>query len=247
MQRIGHGALCAGAILGVFAGAGHESLASDDVAGALTQALEASLAGALDGRLEGEVLRVPNALRKVEPDSIRVEWLKAPREGTQSVVVRVEGRSADRGKPSVRKFFVPVRLRAPRHVLVATRSLVAGELIQEGDVVLKPRIEDSTHRGTSLDPRALIGVRVFDGIAAGETVTKSALELPAPVARGTEVDVVVRRRALTIATRGTLERGTRPGTTAIVRVEGGGIEGGTRLVRGVLVGTTVLAGEGAAR
>ncbi|MBK8014081.1 MAG: flagellar basal body P-ring formation protein FlgA [Deltaproteobacteria bacterium] len=216
---------------------------SDEVEGTVEGALERALEMSLDGRFVGEVVRAPSALRKLDRAEFRIVWLKAPREGVQSVVVHVVDDDATSSRPRPRKFFVAVRLRAPKNVLVATRALAPGEMIQDGDLIFERRAESAGQVGTSLDPRALVGLRVFEAMALGDVVTQRAIELPPPTARGTEVEVVVQRGALTIATRGTLERGTRPGAEALVRI-GGGLEGGSRLVRGVLVGGRVLAEKG---
>ena len=145
------------------------------------------------------------AALEVEPSMVAIEWPRPPRAGTSSVRVRWAGQQSR---------FVPVTVAVKVAVAVATRDLVPGQMITAADIHLEERALAS-----GLEPAPLaIGLTTTTAIAAGTVVAAGAVIRPAPIARGTAVTVLVRRRGLRVTAHGTLERAARPGEPALVRL-----------------------------
>ncbi len=173
----------------------------------------------LPAELAITAVHVPRSLAKLDLDGTRVDvdFPSAPRIGRASVKVRIAG-----DRP--RTVFVPVTVAPLLEVAVATRSLVAGEVVSEGDV----RWE---HRAGAAAAAAPIGQQVAAPISAGEVLDDARLTAPPPVARGTSVSVEARRGGVVIQTRGKLEGSARIGARVRVRLLNGALIDG-RLAAG---------------
>ncbi|MCB9562641.1 MAG: flagellar basal body P-ring formation protein FlgA [Kofleriaceae bacterium] len=169
--------------------------------------LRAAIAAGVPATLGVVDVEAPAAVRQARGEIV-VRWPRAARARWLSVEVDVgAGRAATTG-------WVQVELGTLRAVVVATRDLAAGERLDAADVAIEARPVD----GLQVVPAALAGRKVLTAVRRGEPVTADAVELPPPVARGTEVDVVVERGGVTIAARGTLEADARVGAEVAVRV-----------------------------
>jgi flagella basal body P-ring formation protein FlgA len=162
-------------------------------------------------------------------DEVSIAWTSPPRAGTISVRIRL----ADR-----RELFALVKLVEMRRGLVTTRALAKGERIAAGDLKMR-LVANAGERSLDVAPAALIGRPTNVSLAAGKALSENDVDLPPPLARGTEVQVVVRRGAVVITSRGVLERAARVGAWTSARVQVS-----LRSVRGVLADSSTLIAEG---
>ncbi len=183
--------------------------------------------------LIGEV-SVPATFVPEEGDEVRAKWRRTPKEGNAFALVELM-----RNDRVQRRAFVRVKLLAVHEVLVAQRELAEGDVIGEGDIALEPRIGTE---GISLVPVSLVGSTLLKDVEFGQLINATNLELPAPVARGSAVKVVVNVGSARIESHGRLEETARPGEQVRVRVRAT-----RKVVRGVLLDakTVRMAGEGA--
>lgn len=180
-------------------------------------------------------VRVPRALAgAADAADVVVTFVTAPRAGRASVKVALRDAAGH-----TRAGWATLVVARVRTVLVAARALPAGATLAAGDVITADR-PDGGPAGLELAPDALIGATLTDALAAGAALPAGAVTLPAPVARGAAVRVIVRRGAIAITARGTLERSARPGERVATRVAAT-----DRVVEGRLVGadTVVVLGE----
>jgi flagella basal body P-ring formation protein FlgA len=145
------------------------------------------------------------AAREVAPDDVTIAWPSAPHAGRVNARVTIRGAHGKR-------LWAAVTLAPEADVAVATRALAVGDVIGAADVTHERRAAAS--RG----PAIVVGARVTAAIAAGDVIDARAIELPPPVARGAEVTVQIRRGALCVHARGTLDRPGRIGDDAAVRL-----------------------------
>ncbi len=194
----------------------------------------------LDARVTAEVERtlpsglaiasvsVPDALsrRASHRDVVALRWRRPPAKGRVVVQVLVHKRNG-----RIKKGWARVELVALGNVLVAAVELEAGAIIEAGDL----RVEERPQSDGELQvaPSYLFGSRVVVARRMGDTVRTDDVSMPMPVARGTDVRVIVRRGGAIVATRGILESKSRVGTSARVRVAGRVLSG--RLTRSDLV------------
>jgi|GEM_PF-1919862 len=183
--------------------------------------------------LIGEV-SLPATFVPEEDDEVRAKWRRSPKEGNAFALVELM-----RGGTVQRRAFVRVKLIAVHEVLVAQRELSEGDVIGEGDIALEPRIGTE---GIALAPVSLVGSSVLKDVEFGQLINATNLELPAPIARGSAVKVVVHVGAARIESHGRLEVTARPGEHVRVRVRAT-----RKVVKGLLVDakTVELASEGA--
>lgn len=161
-----------------------------------------------------------------------VEWRTAPRAGRVSVRVAVYQKEKIVGQG-----WAQLEIAAVRAVIVAKRAIRAGDPVSQGDIALERR-PSSENGAWEVDPAVLFGSPAMRDIRAGEIVTKLSVSGPPPIARGTGVDVVVRRGGVVVSTRGTLERAARPGEASSARTSAG------LLVKGRLTDGHTLLVEG---
>ncbi len=195
----------------------------------------------LDARVTAEVERtlpsglaiasisVPDALRRhvSRHDIVALHWRRPPTKGRSVVQVLVHKRSG-----RIKKGWARVELVALGNVLVAAVLLEAGSVIKAGDLRVEERPQSD---GSELQfaPSYLFGSRVVVARRIGETLHAHDVSMPMPIARGTDVRVIVRRGGVIVSTRGVLESKSRVGSTTRVRVAGRVLAG--RLTRADLV------------
>jgi flagella basal body P-ring formation protein FlgA len=194
-------------------------------------AAEAEVRALVEATLPADLALVDlDAPADLAATDLEVRWKAAPRAGKSRVLV-LTGPATQR-----RTRWVAIELAQKLAVPVARRSLAAGTVLSANDV----SIEDRAAPGAlALDASAVVGLRVRRPIAAGAALTEADVELGPPLARGTEVEVVVRSGALAITSRGKLESAARVGDQVRVRVEAT-----RRIVSGRLTGagTVLVAG-----
>lgn len=148
---------------------------------------------------------------EVEPGAVSIEWRRAPRPGSLSV--RLSVRLGDETHHSWARLSIGERA----EVVVVARALSAGGSVALGDLRLERRTV-AAGSGWRLSPRALVGAAVLADARAGELVDGAVVAEPAPVARGSAIDVQIRSGRMIVSTRGILERRARPGAAARVRL-----------------------------
>lgn len=180
---------------------------------------------------------VPESLGR-RRGTVAASWVGALREGpmTALVVTRDGGREVGRG-------YARVDVRKLREVLVTRRALRAGDRLVADDVEARWR-PIAEGQGMKLAPDLLAGAAVTRDLATGALVTDADVARPAPLPRGTQVRVLVRRGVITVEATGTLERAARPGESAVAQLASA--SAGHRLVSGRLVDATTLVNEGEA-
>ena len=162
----------------------------------------------------------------VAPGDVSVVWPQAPRAGRSSA------RVAYKAGKAAKRTWVPITIAALGPAAVATRELHAGDVIRSAD------IRSEARPGTHAAPASVIGAQVTTTIAAGAAIDAAAIAQLPPVARGTEVTLRVRRAGFLVTAKGALDRATRVGTAAVVRlanrtlVHGTLIDGATVEVQG---------------
>jgi flagella basal body P-ring formation protein FlgA len=199
--------------------------------------MEAEVAAQVSAAIPGDLalvdVQVPKTLAATRGE-VTVEVRATLRSGRSSVKVTVHGKN---GKE--KSGWATVVLGVLRPVLVAQRPLAAGDRLAGGAVVVEQRAVDAS-RACDLSPAVLASATMKVSVPAGGVVVCTAIERPAPVARGSQVRILVKRGAVTIAASGQLEQSVRPGEPAMAR-----LEGSQRILRGKLVdsGTFVMEGE----
>lgn len=156
--------------------------------------------------------------------AMALSWRRAPRAGTFSIQAVVTGK--DRAQT---RGWLRIKLAELRAVVVAARPLAAGATIGAGDLALEPR-PVGRDAGWEIEPHTLIGASVLADAPAGAVVDGTIVSEPAPVARGTQLKVFVRRGRVRVSTAGVLEAPARPGEIGRVRIGGGRKVARARLV-----------------
>jgi flagella basal body P-ring formation protein FlgA len=182
----------------------------------LTQIIGDRAAVGLPAELAITAVHLPRSLAGLDLDgtTVDVDFPAAARPGRASVKVRLRA-------PRARTVFVPVTIGRVLDVAIALHDLAPGEVITAADVRWERRAADPT---TASAP---VGQQVTAVISAGDVLDDARLTAPPPMARGTEVHVVVRRGVVTIHARGKLEQAARLGAPARVRLGTGTFVSGT--------------------
>jgi flagella basal body P-ring formation protein FlgA len=170
--------------------------------------IRAKLAPSLPAGLDVARIHLPRDLAAIDtaPGRVVIELPRELRAGRPSIKLTIRGR---------RSTWVPVSIAALSDVAVAQRPLAAGDVIDDGDVVIERRaIADFAPAPAA----TLIGASVVHEIAAGAAIAARDVSLPPPLSRGTQVAIDVRRGAVHIRGTGTLELAARPGEPASARV-----------------------------
>lgn len=194
-------------------------------------AAEAEVRAQVEATLPADLALVDlDAPADLATTDLEVRWKAAPRAGKTRILV-LTGPETQR-----RTRWVAIELAQKLAVPVARRAIAAGSVLSAADVATEER---ATPGALALDASALVGLRVRRAISAGAALTEADVELGPPLARGTEVQVVVRSGALAISSRGRLESAARVGDQVRVRVEAT-----RRIVSGRLTGagTVLVAG-----
>ncbi|RMH40719.1 MAG: flagella basal body P-ring formation protein FlgA [Deltaproteobacteria bacterium] len=201
-------------------------------AGDIEADVRARVDAALPADLAVDTIELSPALRAVDAQRVGLSWRGAPRAGIVTVQVIAHSAGGETVRGWARLALVPVR-----RVLVAARALEEGRAIGAGDLTMDARAV-ARGQGWQMAPAALLGRRVLRDVPAGAVIGPEDVEEPAPVARGTDVTVVVARGAVRVEAAGVLERSARPGERTAVR-----LLATRRVVSGILIdSTTVVMG-----
>lgn len=120
---------------------------------------------------------------------------------------------------------VPVNLSIVRakDVVVAARTIPAGTVLRQRDLVLKRRSITQKHDETRYvtDPALLIGLRTRRAVADGLPLLLDMVDNPPVIRRGEPVRVQIARGAISVTVRGTARDGGRLGDRVRVQTEQG--------------------------
>jgi flagella basal body P-ring formation protein FlgA len=163
----------------------------------------------------------------VDPARVAIELPRQLRAGRASIKLTVRGHHTA---------WVPVAVAALTDVAIAQRELAPGDVIGDADFAIERR---ATADAAAAAPRALAGAQVTTAIAAGAPIGARSVALAPPLARGTQIEIDVRRGAVHVRGTGTLELAARPGEPATARLTA------TRIVvHGTLVApATLIVGD----
>jgi flagella basal body P-ring formation protein FlgA len=174
-------------------------------------------------------VHVPAVLASLDvaPSSVTVEVPGELKLGRPSIKVTVRGK---------RTIYVPVTVGKMTVVAIVNRAVTEGDVLTAADVTIEERATDVKAPAPAA---SVIGATMTHPLADGATIQRDDVVLAPPLARGTQVAIVMQRGGVRVRATATLEASARPGQEAVVRV------GQTRtLVRGLLVApSTVIVGE----
>jgi flagella basal body P-ring formation protein FlgA len=156
----------------------------------------------------------------VDPQTVAIEVPRDLRAGRPSIKVTTHGRAA----------WVPVLIAPVVDVAIARSTMVAGHTITAGDIAIERRAI-----GDGAPASRAIGATLIRDLDAGSAIGEHDMVVAAPLARGTEVTVDVRRGGLRIRGTGVLEVAARIGEPATVR-----LEATKTLLHGTLVAPSTL-------
>lgn len=126
------------------------------------------------------------------------------------------------------RLFVPVRVIEQVTVVVARRSLTAGELLTAEDVETRTQASTSLSSGYLSNTEAAIGLTVRRSVPAGTLLAPGALVYPELVERGSLVTIVSGRGTVRVRSEGVALEGARVRERVRVRSSSG------RVVEGVV-------------
>lgn len=173
-------------------------------------------------------VHVPAVLASLDvpPSSVTVEVPGELKLGRPSIKVTVKGK---------RTIYVPVTVGKMTVVAIVNHAVTEGDVLTAADVTIEERATDVKAPAPAA---SIIGATMTHPLADGATVERDDVVLAPPLARGTQVAIVMQRGSVRVRGTATLEAAARPGQEAVVRV------GQTRtLVRGLLVApSTVIVG-----
>lgn len=169
--------------------------------------VRAQLAPALPADTDIVKVHLPAKLASLDvaPSEVAIELPRELRVGRRSIKLAVRGKHA---------VYVPVTIGALVDVAIAERPLAVGTVITADDV----RIETRAIEGPAPLGMAAVGAKVIRPIAAEGVIEPQSVALPAPLPRGTQVTVEIRRGSVRIRGTGTLELVARVGEDAAVRL-----------------------------
>ena len=163
----------------------------------------------------------------VAPASVTVEVPGELKLGRPSIKVTVKGK---------RTIYVPVTVGKMTEVAIVNHAVAEGDVLTTADVTVEQRAIDIKAPAPAA---SIIGATMTRALPDGTPIQRVDVVLAPPLARGTQVAIVMQRGSVRVRGTATLEAAARPGQEAVVRV------GQTRtLVRGLLVApSTVIVGE----
>jgi flagella basal body P-ring formation protein FlgA len=201
-------------------------------AGRTLSEVEQRVAASLPRDLVLVDLFVPGWPRRSPTGNVQIDWPAPPRAGEMTVKLSVLERVSVRWRGWAR-----LKLARVARVLVARRSLAAGEVLARADLasVLRPVGAD---RQLTMPPEGLIGALVARPVLEGHALLREDVSLPPALARGSNVTLLVERGGVSVTTPGVLERPARLGEETQVRAPVLG-----RVVRGRLLGPDTVVVE----
>ncbi len=174
-------------------------------------------------------VHVPAVLASLDvtPASVTVEVPGELKLGRPSIKVTVRGK---------RTIFVPVTVGKMTEVAIVNHAVTEGDVLTAADVTIEERATDIKNPAPAA---SIIGATMTRALADGAPIQRDDVVLAPPLARGTQVSIVMQRGSVRVRGTAILEAAARPGQEAVVRV------GQTRtVVRGLLVApSTVIVGE----
>lgn len=174
-------------------------------------------------------VHVPAALASLEvaPASVTVEVPGELKLGRPSIKVTVKGK---------RTIYVPVTIGKLTEVAIVNHAVAEGDVLTAADLAIDERATDIKNPAPAA---SIIGATMTRALPGGAPIQREDVVLAPPLARGTQVAIIMQRGSVRVRGTATLEASARPGQEAVVRV------GQTRtLVRGLLVApSTVIVGE----
>lgn len=94
--------------------------------------------------------------------------------------------------------FVPVKVSVFQEVATATRDIIKGEVLGEGDLVVQERNTSSLGFGFAKNTQALLGKAATRNIAAGHAIRLTHVSNPIVVKRGDKITLQSNRRGLAV-------------------------------------------------
>jgi flagella basal body P-ring formation protein FlgA len=163
----------------------------------------------------------------VAPASVTVEVPGELKLGRPSIKVTVKGK---------RTIYVPVTVGKMTEVAIVNHAVAEGDVLTAADLTIEDRATDIKAPAPAA---SLVGATMTRSLAGGTPIQRDDVVLAPPLARGTQVAIVMHHGSVRVRGTATLEAAARPGQEAVVRV------GQTRtLVRGLLVApNTVIVGK----
>ncbi len=149
--------------------------------------------------------------------------------GNQTVQVRCQA-------PSPWQLYLPVQIQMDQRVVIASRPLSAGSILQAGDLAVVRRDTSGLGGNTLNSPQEAIGKILRFGTLAGQPITTSMLNAPDVVHAGEQVTLYAEGNGIRIATIADAIENGRPGQSIMVRnLQSGRIIRGTVTAQGRVV------------
>lgn len=172
-----------------------------------SEAIAEQIAASLPPELGLVSVVLPRALENAKPP-FAIAWKSAPKAGTVTLQLHAQDR----------KGWITAKLGRVSDVAVAANDLAPGDTITEDDLILERRAVPKS--ASQLAREFLVGRVVAQPVKKGEPIAKQQLVGSAPVARGSEVTILVRSGDVEVAAAGRLERPAEIGARAVVRMHG---------------------------
>ena len=128
--------------------------------------------------------------------------------------------------------FVPVQIRISLNLLVSTRQLPSGHILQKGDIA--GQTTETSQAGGLTDPKQALGKLLRYGIAAGQVLREDMLRLPYNVTQGQAVQLDVQGSGFSIRSGGVALNNASEGQTVQIRTSSGRVISGVAKASGVV-------------
>lgn len=138
--------------------------------------------------------------------------------------------------PSPWQLYLPVQIQMDQSVVIASRPLSAGSILQAGDLAVVRRDTSGLGGNTLNSPQEAIGKILRFGTLAGQPITTSMLNAPDVVHAGEQVTLYAEGNGIRIATIADAIESGRPGQSIMVRnLQSGRVIRGTVTAQGHVV------------
>jgi flagella basal body P-ring formation protein FlgA len=164
----------------------------------------------------------PAGYDAVDAKSVAVEVPRELRTGRASMKVTIKRKT----------LWVPVAIAPVSEVAIVRTALPAGSTIRANDIAIERRAIESS---APASPTSVVGSTTTRELAIGDAISSKDITLPRPLARGTQVQIQIRRGAVQVRGTGILELAARPGDAATAR-----LAQTKTIVRGTLVAPATL-------
>lgn len=105
-------------------------------------------------------------------------------------------------QPKSWTLYIPVNVKIFSEVLVSTRHIAHGEIINESDIRLVKRDRQQLRYGYFKKPEEVIGQIASQNIASGTALTQRLIELPNLITKGQGVTISIRSKHIYVEARG---------------------------------------------